>query len=1106
MKKTYFVLAAVCTAVCALFLLLPTRVQAASTTIVISQVYGGGGNSGATYKNDFIELYNLGSAPVDLTGWTVQYASATGSSWQKTTLSGVLQPGQYYLIQEAQGAGGTVSLPTPSAVGTIPMAAGAGKVALVNNSTTLTGTCPVPATAAVVDFVGFGSTANCFEGTGPTPAPSNTTAVLRAGAGATDTDSNSADFAAGAPNPRTSASGISASGVADPSPAGQGEGIVVKVLVTPGSNPPSTGLTAKADLSAIGGSSTQTLFDDGTNGDAIAGDNSFSYGIAVPAATPLGNVNIPVTVSDAQLRTATPTIVLNVIGPVPLLSVHDVQGSGASSPYAGQLVKTTGVVTGAKTNGYFIQAPDAEADGDPNTSEGVFVFTSSTPPAGAAVGNLVQVRGSVQEYVPASDAFSPSTTEFANSTLTVLASGQSLPAAVTITAADLDPHGSMTQLQKYEGMRVHVDTLSVTGPSNGSINESTAGATSNGAFWGVFPGTPRPYREAGIEAPGVPPAGSPANVPTFDGNPERLRVDTKGQVGSTPIDVTSFATVNNITGVLEYTFRSFSIVTDPGTPPAFSGNIGPAAVPAAAAHEVTVGSANLERFFDTTDDPDTQDAVVNLTGFNNRLAKYSLAIRTILQMPDILGVEEVEHLSTLQALATQINSDALAATGANPGYVAYLEEGNDIGGIDVGFLVKSSRIAVVDVTQLHKDTTYTDPNNGQQAMLNDRPPLLVHATVKVSGKELELPLTVIVNHLRSLSSIEDPADGDRVRAKRLAQAEDLAGIIHDEQIAHPNASIISVGDYNAYQTDKQDGYVDVVGTVMGTPAPPDQVVLAGPSGLVTPPLTDLVSILPPAQQYSYVFDGNMQVLDHILVNSLAYGKLSRFLYARNNADFPESYHGDPTRPERYSDHDVPVAYFTVAQDTTPPVLTLPSDMSVLAASAAGSVVTYTASATDTVDGPTTITCAPLSGATFPIGTTTVNCSSTDAHSNTATGSFHVNVGYAFSGFFSPLGGGAFNAGSTVPVKFQLGFAGGALVTSPGAVQGITAAYNADCAGAAEGTPFAAAPAGGSTLRYDLTASQFVFNWKTGSAFAGSCYNLNLNLSDGNSYSTMVSFK
>src|SRR5438094_5393050 len=179
---------------------------AVSTGVVISQVYGGGGNSGATLKNDFIELFNRGSAAIDVSAWSVQYASMLGTSWQRTNLSGSIAPGQYYLVQEAQGAGGTQNLPTPDATGTIAMSATAGKVALLNNNTTLPTGTSCPSAATVIDFVGYGSAANCFEGNGPTATLSNTTAALRSGSGCVETDNNAADFVVGAPNPRNSAS------------------------------------------------------------------------------------------------------------------------------------------------------------------------------------------------------------------------------------------------------------------------------------------------------------------------------------------------------------------------------------------------------------------------------------------------------------------------------------------------------------------------------------------------------------------------------------------------------------------------------------------------------------------------------------------------------------------------------------------------------------------------------------------------------------------------------------------------------------------------------------------------------------------------------------
>ncbi len=176
--------------------------HAASPNVVISQIYGGGGNSGATLKNDYIELFNRGTSTVSLAGWSVQYASTTGSSWQSTPLSGSIAPGQYYLVQEAAGTGGTVNLPAPNATGSIAMAAGAGKVALVSATTLLSGTCP----SAVVDFVGYGTGTNCFEGAGPTATISATLAAFRKNDGCTETDSSSGDFQTGTAAPRNSSS------------------------------------------------------------------------------------------------------------------------------------------------------------------------------------------------------------------------------------------------------------------------------------------------------------------------------------------------------------------------------------------------------------------------------------------------------------------------------------------------------------------------------------------------------------------------------------------------------------------------------------------------------------------------------------------------------------------------------------------------------------------------------------------------------------------------------------------------------------------------------------------------------------------------------------
>ena len=112
----------------------------ASPNMVVSQVFAGGGNASAPYTNDFVELFNRGSTAVDLGGWSIQYASGTGTSWQVTPLSGSVQPGGRYLVQLASGAVGA-ALPTPDATGTSNLAVSGGKIALVHAAAALTCVC-----------------------------------------------------------------------------------------------------------------------------------------------------------------------------------------------------------------------------------------------------------------------------------------------------------------------------------------------------------------------------------------------------------------------------------------------------------------------------------------------------------------------------------------------------------------------------------------------------------------------------------------------------------------------------------------------------------------------------------------------------------------------------------------------------------------------------------------------------------------------------------------------------------------------------------------------------------------------------------------------------
>ena len=563
------------------------------------------------------------------------------------------------------------------------------------------------------------------------------------------------------------------------------------------------------------------------------------------------------------------------------------------------------------------------------TSEGIFVFTSGAPPAAAAVGNLVQVTGTVSEFVPGADPLQPPLTELTSPTTVLLSTGNPLPAAIPLTATFPDPAGPFDQLERLEGMRVSVASLTVSGPTLGnSVNEANATPTSNGVFFGIVTGVARPFREPGIQAPDPPPSGSIPPIPRFDSNPELLRVDSDGLVGAAILDVGTGAVVTGLVGPLDYAFRRYTILPDPPpvAPPVASG--GPTATPAAvpAAREFTVASYNLERFFDTVNDPGIGEPVLTAAAFDNRLNKASLAIRNYLRMPDILGVVEVENLTTLQALAARINADAVAAAQPDPQYVAYLVEGNDVGGIDVGFLVKTApvagatpRVTVNAVVQENAGELFVNPDSST-ALLNDRPPLRLDAMVN-HANGAGFPVTVIVNHLRSLNGVNSVApgsngwatEGDRVRAKRQKQAESLANLVQARQTADPAERIVLVGDFNAFEFN--DGLVDSMNVIQGTPPPDNETAVPGDGvDLVNPDLDNLVDTPPPAERYSYVFDGQAQNLDHVLVNGalIAATVARRLEHPRINADFPAVDRNDPTTPRHLSDHDPVVGYFEVA--------------------------------------------------------------------------------------------------------------------------------------------------------------------------------------------------
>ncbi len=308
--------------------------------VLINEVYGGGGNNGATFTNDFIELVNASPEPVDVTGWSVQYASSAGVIWQTTPLTGVIAPGAAYVVVEAAGAAGTTPV-TGSATGTIPMSGTAGKVALVSSTTALAcGGVECAALAPVVDLVGYGSAATGYAGSGPALGASNTQAVTR-NATLTNTADNAADFAAAAPTP----------GVVGSIPPATPTAATIAEIQGPGATSPLAGTTVTTDgvvtaAYPTGGLSGYVIQTPGSGGasDATPGasDAVFVFSSATAGSVAIGD-HVQVTGAVSEFNGLTEVTVAAATGLVkldPAAAVTPVSGTWPTTDAAREALES----------------------------------------------------------------------------------------------------------------------------------------------------------------------------------------------------------------------------------------------------------------------------------------------------------------------------------------------------------------------------------------------------------------------------------------------------------------------------------------------------------------------------------------------------------------------------------------------------------------------------------------------------------------------------------------------------------------------------------------------------------------------------------------------
>ncbi len=762
----------------------------ASTGLVINEVYGGGGNAGSLWTTDFIELTNRSSDPVPVSGWSVQYhsASATGA-WQVTPLTGEIAPGQLYVVSEATGSGGTQPLPTPDVSGAIAMSATGGTVALVNTTTPLT--CDATTCAGVssiVDLVGFGTAA--IRETSPALGASNTTSVQRRVA--PDTDDNSADLFAAAPSPKAT-----------------------NIEPEPPSCPAQPG----------------------------------------PAR------------------------------------IHDIQGDGWLSPLRGENVSDVpGIVTGVRatgsSRGFWIQDP--AGDGNPATSEAVFVFTSSTALT-VRPGDSVMVSGRVQNFYPLSSGETfPNTanlsiTEITSPTVLICSRDNALPAAELITETSLpdtyaassptgnvedvvpvDPTRSVQEFWRSRlGMLVQLVDVRVVGPGN---------------EFGEIYVTVKPDEQPSARGGTV--------ITGYDAMPTG-RIVVFPVTGLVPLANVGDTLVGATVGPVDYIlFGGFGVAaTSVGG--LADGDIERQAATPGADDQLSVATYNVENL-------SARDSVAKFDAL-------AAGIAVNLGAPDIVTLEEIQDNTgptddgVVDANETLDKFVAAIERAGGPHYewrqinpVDGEDGGQPGGNIRVAFLFNPERVSFVDrpggdattAVQVTTDSDGSarlsvspgrvDPTN--VAWESSRKPLAGEFLFRGSK------VIVVANHFNSKQGDQNadgryqpPTRGSEVQ--RLAQATAVRAFTDAAQAADPFANIVVAGDLNDYQ------FSDVL-----------QTLTAGETGLVS-----LISTLPVAEQYTYIFNGISQVLDHLLVSA-----------ALSDVDY-EVVHVNAEFAEQASDHDPQVA-------------------------------------------------------------------------------------------------------------------------------------------------------------------------------------------------------
>ena len=849
----------------------------ASTSGVVISEFRTRGPAGG--NDEFIELRNAGSAPVNISGWLLQgcSSSAPGNPTTRATVNAgvTLSPGQSYLFTNSTAPGaysGTV--PGDQTYGT----------GITDFSSTNTPGIRLMNGTVFVDGVGAPSSP-CREGTGfTTPGTNGDNSFERVG-GTLDNDNNVTDFAgpkAGNPQKLGPTGGDTAPSVTGSAP---GNGSVdvpqgADVTVTFSEHVSTSAAAFSLSCSATG---AHTFAFSSTSTTATLNPDA-DFGQAETCTVTVDDAGVSDTDLDDPPNTMSGDHSFSFSTVAPSRRIFEIQGASHTSPYAGQLVSAVpGVITAVRSSSIYVQ--DAVGDGNDATSDAILVFGLNT--STLAVGQAVLVSGRVVEFRPGgASSTNLTTTEITSPTVTpagpgaqidptVVGLGGRVPPASVIdddATGNVETSGTFDAAtdgidfyESMEAMLLQVDDPVVTGARNNFGEVWVLANDGANAFL-------RTSREGIL-------------VRATDFNPERIQLEDDIVPGATPAVNVGDHFTSSAVGVLEYNFGNFEVMLTSALTRVDEG-LAREVTRAPRENELTVATFNVENL-----DPSDVATIPRLA---------SIVVDN-LRSPDLIGIEEMQDNtgsantgSSESNLSWQAFIAAIVAAGG-PEYdyrqidpVDGQDGGQPGGNIRVGFLFRTDRgLAFVDrgegdattptgvfradgKAHLTLSPGRVDPRN--PAWAATRKPLAGEFTWN------DKTLIAIVNHFSSKGG-DQPLYGrfqPPTRSSEVARHQQAASVnafVKEILAAERKANVVVLGDINDFEFSQTTQ------------------ILEGNE------LTSLFSLLPPSERYSYVFEGNAQVLDQILLSENALRGLDEYDVVHVNAEFHD----------QASDHDPSIA-------------------------------------------------------------------------------------------------------------------------------------------------------------------------------------------------------